>query len=161
MCSRVCVHLEEWRGTSISQAHYPLEAIDMEVLLPGVWPLLLQFSGRQKLSCPSSNLAPLFLNFPIIILYVCLYFPPPSPVPPGPSADSLLFLTLSVSPMFSPPVVLLGTTVLSSSSVTAPPHIVCMLYRQPNGGNRRTQMQLDSVCTLHYNKSSFHWCRLS
>lgn len=108
-----------------------------------------------------SNLAPLFLNFPVIVLHVCLHFPPSLPL-----SFSVLPLTpsplwLSASSMFSVPVVRRRATVLSSSSVTAPLHILCMLYRQPNGGNQSTQMRLDSLCTLHSNQSFFHWYSLS
>lgn len=58
-------------------------------------------------------------------------------------------------------VVLLRTTVFNSSSVTAPLHFLCMLYRQPNGGNQSAQTRLDSVCTPHSSQTSFDWWSLS
>lgn len=104
-----------------------------------------------------SSLAPLFLNLPVIVFYVCLYFPPSSPLSlsfPCPASDSLLSFTLLLC-LGCLSVLVYYWVRLSSSSVTAPLHILCMLYRQPNGGNQSTQMRLDSVCTLHSNQSSF------
>ena len=105
------------------------------------------------------SLAALFLNFPVIIFYVPVLstsFPLCSLCPASASEPPTLLHPLSValSRLFPPLVVLLRTAVLNSSSVTAPLHILCMLYRQPNGGNQSTQMRLDSVCTSHSNQSS-------
>lgn len=133
----------------------------MEVLVPGVWPLFPPVpSVRHKLSFSSSNSAPLFqFFFPCHHPhYACLhFFPPhptalPSPVEPLPPSS----LWLPVSPMFSPSVSLLGATALGSGSETAPPRIVCTLYRQPNGGNQRTQMRLDPAHALHSNRCASH-----
>lgn len=141
-----------WEGGAISQTHYPMEAIDMEVLPPGVW-----LPPMEDRNCH------LILHLGHVVflssscMCVSIFQQPPSSYFLRPASDCLLSLTLCrpVSSMFSLPVILLRTTVLSSSSVTAPLHILCMLYRQPNGGNQSTQMRLDSVCTLHSNQSSF------
>lgn len=135
----------------------------MEVLVPEVWPLFPPVpSVRHKLSFSSSNLAPLFLRFFFLLVIIpttraSIFFPShptalSSPVEPLPPSS----LWLPVSPMFSPSVSLLGATALGSGSETAPPHIVCMLYRQPNGGNQRTQMRLDPARALHSNRCAFH-----
>lgn len=74
---------------AISQTHYPMEAIDMEVLLPGVCLPLLPIHRRTEAVFSFSNLAPLF---PISLssYTTCaslfhrpppaLYFSPPPPV---------------------------------------------------------------------------------
>lgn len=128
----------------VCKTHYPLEAIDLEALLPEVWLSLLQPTGRQKLSSPTptwQHCSWIFLSSSSVC--TSIFHRPPFSF----SVSLVLPLThcRSVSSMFSPVVVLQRTTVLSLSSVTEPLHILCMLYRQPNGGNQHTQMWLDSV----------------